>query len=54
MKRRLRLGRLSVYVELRDVWVGAYIARDAIYVCPLPLLVLRWDRPTGVEGIDDG
>lgn len=42
--RRLRAGRLSVYVEPRDIWVGAYVAETAVYVCPLPLLVFRWTR----------
>jgi hypothetical protein len=41
---RLTIGRLQVYVEPRDIWVGAYIAPDAVYVCPLPLLVLKWRR----------
>ncbi len=41
---RLRFGRLQVYVEPRDLWVGAYVAGDAVYVCPLPCLVLRWTR----------
>lgn len=43
--RRLRLGRrLEVYLEPRDIWVGVYVAEAAVYVCPLPLLVLRWSR----------
>lgn len=42
--RRIRLGRLSVYVEPRDIWVGVYVAPAAVYVCPLPLLVVKWDR----------
>lgn len=37
-------GRLSVYLEPRDVWVGVYVARHAVYVCPLPMLVIRWMR----------
>ena len=41
---RLAVGRLAVYLEPRDVWVGLYVAPDALYVCPLPLLVLRWAR----------
>lgn len=44
MTRRARLGRLSVYLEPRDLWVGAYVAPDAVYVCPLPVLVFRWLR----------
>lgn len=41
---RLTVGRLQVYLEPRDLWVGVYVAKDAIYVCPLPLLVFRWTR----------
>ena len=42
--KRLTFGRLQVYIEPRDVWVGAYIASDAVYVLPLPLCVFRWQR----------
>lgn len=42
--KRLRIGRLAVYLEPRDIWVGAYIAETAVYVCPLPLIVIKWDR----------
>lgn len=41
---RLHLGRLAIYLEPRDIWIGVYVAPTAVYVCPLPLLVLRWDR----------
>lgn len=44
MTRRLRLGRLAVYLEPRDLWIGVYVAPAAVYVCPVPLLVLRWSR----------
>jgi hypothetical protein len=44
--RRLRLGRLQVYIEPRDAWIGVYVAPDAVYVLLLPFLVLRWARPT--------
>lgn len=44
MSRRLTLGRLQVYAEPRDWWVGVYVAPAAVYVCPLPCLVLRWSR----------
>jgi hypothetical protein len=45
-RHRLRLfrGRLYIYLEPRDVWVGAYVAGDHVYVCPLPMLVFRIDR----------
>lgn len=38
------MGRLRVYLEPRDIWVGIYVAPRAVYVCPLPLLVFRWQR----------
>ena len=41
---RLTAGRLQVYIEPRDMWVGAYVAPAAVYVCPLPMLVFRWSR----------
>lgn len=44
MTGRLRLGRLRIYVEPRDVWVGVYIADLYLYVCPLPTVVFRWTR----------
>jgi hypothetical protein len=43
--RRWHLGsRLQLYVEPRDAWVGVYVAPNAVYVCPLPFLVVRWSR----------
>ena len=46
--RRAHVGngnrRWRVYLEPRDIWIGVYVARDAIYVCPLPFLVIRWQR----------
>lgn len=40
---RQRHRRVQVYVELRDLWVGAYISPDAVYLCALGL-VLRVRR----------
>ncbi|MGS2645923.1 hypothetical protein [Streptosporangium sp. G12] len=48
--RRLRIGRLSIYLEPRDLWVGLYIAPTALYFCPLPVLVLKWDRQEARRG----
>lgn len=48
--RRLHLGRLSIYLEPRDVWVGVFVGPDAVYVCPLPLLVFRWTSVLPPEG----
>lgn len=42
--RRLRWRRCSLYLEPRDVWIGVYVARQAVYVCPLPMLVIKWER----------
>ena len=42
--RRLKVGRLSVYAEPRDVWIGVYLAPSAIYVCPVPFIVIKWER----------
>lgn len=42
---RLAIGsRLRIYLEPRDAWIGAFVARDAVYVCPLPFVVFRWRR----------
>lgn len=38
------MRRIRIYFEPRDAWIGAYIAENAIYVCPLPFLVIRWTR----------
>ena len=42
--RRLRLGRVQLYIEPRDAWVGVYVDPKAVYVCPLPFVVVRWSR----------
>jgi hypothetical protein len=42
--RRARWGRLTAYIEPRNIWIGAYVAADFVYVCPVPLVVLRWER----------
>lgn len=36
--------RLICYIELRDLWIGTYITRDAIYIVPFPTVVFRWNR----------
>lgn len=48
---RLKLGRLQIYIEPRDVWVGVYVAPNAVYVLLVPFLVLRWTRCTGIDRI---
>jgi hypothetical protein len=42
-RRRQAGRRVQVYVELRDLWVGAYIAPTAVYVCAFGV-VLRVTR----------
>lgn len=42
--RRLHIGRWQVYFEPRDWWIGVYIAPQAIYVCPLPTVVFKYNR----------
>jgi hypothetical protein len=37
-------GRVEVYVEPRDLWVGAFVSEDAIYICPIPMMVVRISR----------
>ena len=37
-------GRIRVYLEPRDAWVGLYVAPAALYFCPLPFVVVRWAR----------
>lgn len=41
---RVAIGRVELYVEPRDLWIGVYVAPAAVYVCPLPMLVIRWSR----------
>lgn len=43
------MTRISVYWEPRDLWVGIYVARDAIYICLLPTLVIRWRKALAPE-----
>jgi hypothetical protein len=42
--RRGPLGWFSLYIEPRDIWIGVYVAKDAVYVCPLPMVVIRYAR----------
>lgn len=40
--KRLQLGRrVQLYLEPRDVWVGAYVGHLSVYVCPVPFVVIR-------------
>jgi hypothetical protein len=42
--KRLTHGRVQLYIEPRDAWIGVYVAVDAVYVCPLPFIVIRYRR----------
>lgn len=42
--RRLHLGCVQLYIEPRDAWVGVYVDPKAVYICPLPFVVVRWSR----------
>lgn len=37
-------GRVELYIEPRDLWIGAFVAADAVYVCLLPCCVIRISR----------
>jgi hypothetical protein len=47
--RRARLGRVQFYIEPRDAWVGVYVAPDAVYVCPLPFVVVKVHRGVNTQ-----
>lgn len=34
----------TVYVDRRDWWIGYYRGERYHFVCPLPCLVIRWER----------
>lgn len=33
--------RARIYIEPRDIWVGVYVAEHAIYICPVPMVVIK-------------
>mgnify|MGYP003396383010 CR=1 FL=1 len=35
---------VRLYIEPRDIWVGVYVAPDAVYVCLLPCVVIKIRR----------
>ncbi len=35
---------MRIYFEPRDLWVGVYVGPDAVYICPLPTLVIKLSR----------
>lgn len=48
------MARLRVYLEPRDAWIGVYVAPAAVYVCPLPFVVIRWDRAPSAACVAHG
>jgi hypothetical protein len=38
------LRRVRVYIEPTDWWIGYYRGPNHHYVCPVPLVVIRWPR----------
>ena len=45
----------DIYLEPRDARTGACVAPGAIYVCPFPFLVFRWQRkpPAAADSPED-
>jgi hypothetical protein len=37
-------ARLKVYIDTNDWWVGYYRGDTHHYICPLPTVVVRWNR----------
>lgn len=48
---------MKIYLDFRDWWIGYYRGPDHHYACPIPCLVVRWERkepPTMKITIGDG
>jgi hypothetical protein len=42
---RIRVGRRTeTYIEWRDLWIGVFVSQDAVYICPVPTVVIRIGR----------
>lgn len=37
----------TVELDRNDLWIGVYISPMAVYLCPLPCVVLKWRRRRG-------
>jgi len=37
-------GRFWIIFEPRDIWLGVFISRRAVFVCLIPCLPVKWDR----------
>lgn len=44
------MKRVSVYLDFADWWVGVYIGPNHLYICPLPMVVVRVVRATSRQG----
>jgi hypothetical protein len=45
--RKRRAEWAQLYIEPRDIWVGAYVSEHAVFVCPLPCVVIKvWRKVT--------
>lgn len=47
MIRLLKISFFQVIIAWYDLWIGAYwdIGHRTLYICPLPMLVLRFQFP---------
>ena len=40
------MRRLTVSLAWYDLWIGVFVSRDAVYVCPLPCVLFKYRRQT--------
>jgi hypothetical protein len=43
-RRGVSVNGVFFHVNPRDWWIGYYRSDDHHYVCPLPCLVIKWER----------
>lgn len=36
------VGRIEIFLFWRDAWIGVFVSDFAVYVCPVPFLVIRF------------
>jgi hypothetical protein len=41
---RLHVGKVQIYFDFKDWWIGYYRGEFSSFVCPIPTLVFRWYR----------
>jgi hypothetical protein len=44
MTKHSRMSLISIYIDLRDWWIGYHRGPIAHYICPLPTVVIRVRR----------